>query len=430
MVGVIVGLGAPTLLSAQETGGDEVGAEKADSKKEEAEKGRADAEKQDSERKERSRPTQFGGKKPHEMNEAELEEAGYLWEPESEHGPSLVGGLVAAVPGSVVHGMGHYFVRNSQAGQDLLLLELGALAALGGSGLLYGLVDNRDSFWGETGLLALQIGGALYSISYVADVVGVSKGTESQLSRVSQRVDGVLVEGGYTFLLVNDLPCDASSPCQAVDVGLMAHLGNVTLRPYARLSMYPFNTYDELGVELNWHVVPGQSPQEYFGFGFSLSQVSFTGLKGTQPDASLITDGVGGESQNDSRAVSRLEIALADLSLDLEVLLQHLDNVLVQSSAGLGIGFNSGERAAVPGSRRAPYVFLEHAFLFNLTPELMMRPYYIFSEAEAVGRSSEWIGAFGFEAVWTPMADWDIYVDGRGGNGAMVSSGVRYNIWE
>ena len=111
---------------------------------------------------------------------------------------------------------------------------------------------------------------------------------------------------------------------------------------------------------------------------------------------------------------------------------------LSEDQGGLGLGLiarvllweEMGRTIACPPRKQSIFGPEVSPILFNLTPELMMRPYYIFSEAEAVGRSSEWIGAFGFEAVWTPMADWDIYVDGRGGNGAMVSSGVRYNIWE
>ncbi|MEO1271490.1 MAG: hypothetical protein AAFX99_25635, partial [Myxococcota bacterium] len=175
------------------------------------------------------------------------------------------------------------------------------------------------------------------------------------------------------------------------------------------------------GLDMDWRLLPGQTPQEYGAIGLSLSQVTFGALN-AQTDNLLPT----GE---ENKSVLRLEFA-ARLSLELDVLLQHLQNVLMQTSLGIGLGLNSGERAAVPGDSRTAYVFLEQAFAFNLTPKWRLRPYYIYSEAEAVGQFVDWIGAFGTEVVWTPLDDWDVYIDGRGGAGAMVSSGVRYNVWD
>lgn len=94
----------------------------------------------------------------------------------------------------------------------------------------------------------------------------------------------------------------------------------------------------------------------------------------------------------------------------------------------MGVGFadGAGARAAIPGSQTRAYFVMEPALMVNLTPDLLLRPYYIYSEAELLRPLDAGLGLFGAEVRLRTQEDLEIHIDLRGGQGVGIAFGTTW----
>ncbi len=149
---------------------------------------------------------------------------GYQLRPPDEPAGSLAGGLIAVVPGALVHGAGHWYVGDRPTAVRLLLAELTGVVLVVGSELL-GAATNDSGELGAPRRVLTHAGGLLFVGSWAADIVGSFKGAES-FAPDSTRLEHTALGIGYRFTN------DPLSPARHhIVVGLDADVGWLYVRP-------------------------------------------------------------------------------------------------------------------------------------------------------------------------------------------------------
>lgn len=341
------------------------------------------------------------------MDEEELRQAGFEWESQNARSGSVVAGLVATGPGFFFHGLGHLYAGDTDTGWSLLGSEGIGMGLLLGGALLY-LGTERDSFASKAGMGVAQIGGATFSIGYLSDVIGSFKGSQSELLQLSTPDEGVGAQARYTLLLAQGLNFH----------NLLRVRGNLD---FGRLYFYPeaeldvLLDYQRYGGVAGLQVVRGE-PRNHLALQLRVERASFTEASGAR---SVSADG------RDNNAVLRAQVE-TELSLNMGQLIDHLRNIVQVLRVGVGFADGAGARAAIPGSQTRAYFVMEPALMVNLTPDLLLRPYYIYSEAELLRPLDAGLGLFGAEVRLRTQEDLEIHIDLRGGQGVGIAFGTTW----
>jgi hypothetical protein len=353
---------------------------------------------------EEERPTRR--KRLAEMEEAELSAAGFEWEAQNAREGSLVAGLVALGPGAVFHGIGHLYVGDRDTGWGLLLSEgIGGGVLLAGA-LLY-LGTERGSLPGQAGMGMAQLGGAAFTLGYLGDVIGAFKGSEAELLPLSTPEEGIGAHARYTLLLSPSLRFH-----NLLTAELDLDFGRVYLRPEVELE--PLLLYQRYGGVAGLRVVRGET-WNFLALQLRVERASFAPESGGQ----AIFDGIVHD------AVLRAQVE-TQLSLDLGQLIGHLRHMVYTLTAGVGFADGAGARAALPGTESRAYFVTRSTLALNLTPELLLRPYYIFSETELLRPLDAGFGLFGAELRLRPRKALEVHLDLRGGRGSALGLGLTW----
>ncbi|MFN3196800.1 MAG: hypothetical protein ACE366_00085 [Bradymonadia bacterium] len=104
-------------------------------------------------------------------------EQGYIDRPEFEPPGSMLGGLLASVPGFLIHGVGHYYMGERETALALLIAEVVGVAALLASAFMKQPVEDNAGY-GAPRQWLLHTGIMLFSVSWLADIVGAFKGSD------------------------------------------------------------------------------------------------------------------------------------------------------------------------------------------------------------------------------------------------------------
>jgi hypothetical protein len=341
------------------------------------------------------------------MDEEELRQAGFEWEAQNARSGSVIAGLVATGPGFFFHGLGHLYAGDRETGWSLMGSEgIGAGLLLSGT-LLY-LGTKRDSFASKSGMGLAQLGGATFSVGYLSDVIGSFKGSQSELLPLSTPAEGLGAHGRYTLLLADGLNFH-----NLLRVRAHMDFGRVYIHPEAELDV--LLDYQRYGAVAGLRVVRGE-PRNHLALQLRVERASFTQASGGR---SVSADG----SSND--AVLRAQVE-TELSLNMGQLIDHLRNIVQVLRVGVGFADGAGARAAIPGNQTRAYFVMEPALLINLTPSLLLRPYYIYSEAELLRPLDAGLGLFGGEVRLQTQEDLEIHIDLRVGQGVGLMFGTTW----
>lgn len=155
---------------------------------------------------------------------------GYIERPEDQPAGSLLGGLLATVPGFLVHGVGHYYMGEHTTAVGLLIAEVVGVAALIAGALLDGAVEGSGSL-GPGRQWLLHTGIMLFSVSWLADIIGAFKGA-SPLPLDDNQYDRNRMGLSYRYT------SDPLTPfAHYIVLWYELHLGRVYLRPMADLEV-------------------------------------------------------------------------------------------------------------------------------------------------------------------------------------------------
>lgn len=183
---------------------------------------------------------------------------GYLERPDDELVGSLGGSLMALTVGTVVHGVGHFWVEERTTGIILLATELAA-------GLVWlaaqWIEDSTNGSGGSVAVAKLlnHLGMTLFVGSYLADIVGTFTGT-TPFSPDSTRVEGSTFGVAYRY---------TDSPLDNFRHHLVGRLnidtGWVYLRPL--IDLEASLDYRRVDLDLGFRVIRGADPHEHVAIG-------------------------------------------------------------------------------------------------------------------------------------------------------------------
>jgi hypothetical protein len=344
------------------------------------------------------------------MDEGELRAAGFEWEAQNAYQGSWVAGLVATGPGFFFHGLGHLYTGDSQTGWSLLGSEgLGLGLMLAGT-LLYASGDEASLSQGF-GLGLGQVGGATFALGWMSDMMGSFKGSEQTFLPVTMDRGRFGGRAAYSVVSVPGLDVH-----QLLDVSLLGDFGVAFVRPYASLD--PLLEYQLYGGEAGLRVVQGSGPQDWLALKLRVERAQFGPQSGAQVE---LRRGVVLDSVLRSQGT-------VGASLDLGQVFEHLRHAVHILDVGIGFA-DRGElrRVAVPGERGGQaYFVLEQSVAVNLSSSMTLRPFYIYSAAELVAPLDVGLGVFGAELRLTPSEGLEVSLQGKAGDGVVVSAGLVY----
>lgn len=350
-----------------------------------------------------------------DMTDKELSEAGFEWEAKNSYKGSLVAGSVAAVPGFFFHGLGHFYAGDKENGWSILLSE-GIGVGMMLSGLLLYATNKESGFFAESGLATAQVGGIIFSLGYLSDVVGSFKGSESRLPDLFPQHTGLSAQTSYRLLNVPGLKVH-----NLIEAEGELDFGFFFARP--EVSIGALLNYQRYGCDFGLRLVEGRSNHDSLSFVVHIDRASFAAGSGVQRHYATTTE--SGVQTELADAVLRLR-GFAELSLDMEQFIDHLSNMIMVSTVGIGFADGVGPRAAFPGNRSTSFLILRQSLLFHLSSRVAVKPFYRYEEAELVGQLGAGFGSIGSEVFMRPRKDFELSASAEKGEGYSVMMGVRY----
>lgn len=236
---------------------------------------------------------------PTELDENELEAQGWEVSDEVFRPGDAWGGLLALTGGLVVHGAGHFFVRDVDYGVRLLASELIALTAFTVGTLLTTRVGDRSDGAYYTGAALQVAGGGLFFWGYLGDVIGTFKSTTVRLPSATDRPMGFSGQLLYSSVF-----------------GSTVAIGSIGELDLAWLS-------ERLEVELHTEYAPVP------GFYGVLLRAGYRLPVGKLPRTALVVEGVFGEEAARGHGWGRDRVAAGvHVTVDMGEILPHVQGLL------------------------------------------------------------------------------------------------------
>ena len=88
--------------------------------------------------------------------------------------------MVALIPGSLVHGAGHWYRGDLKSSQRILFLEGASLLALLSAYSMEHSLDQEKAFNRSSTQWFYHIGGVLFVTTWLADIIGAFRGDQFQ----------------------------------------------------------------------------------------------------------------------------------------------------------------------------------------------------------------------------------------------------------
>ncbi len=346
-----------------------------------------------------------------EMNTEELREAKFEWESRSAFQGSATAGAIAAGPGLVFHGFGHFYSGDAETGWDLLLGE-GIGLALGLVGYVIVAASDESSTFNDVGVGVGHLGGTLFATGWFIDIIGSLQGNQSELPAPSlRRVPGEAT-GRYRFLRTDNF--DAF---HLIEAELMFDFGVVYLRP--RTLQDALLNYQEYGGDFGLRVVEGVDQRDYLALELEVDWANFRPDSGAQ---------VLSESGRIMANPLRVDLSV-DVSLDLSTFVNHLKHAVQRVVFGIGFGRDVGARSFFPGEREKTWLHYEHHLYVNIGRDLVLHPFYEFNESNPVEPISNSLGVFGTVLHIVPRKGLTLDLSVAVGNGVTTAAGISYRMF-
>jgi hypothetical protein len=346
-----------------------------------------------------------------EMSPEELREGGFEWESQSAFQGSATGGAIAAGPGLIFHGLGHFYSGDADTGWNLLLGE-GIGLALGLVGFFVVAATDDASTFNDVGIGIGHLGATMFATGWFIDIIGSLQGNEGELRAPSLRRVPGQATGRYRFLRT-----DGFEVFHMVEADLLFDLGVVYLRP--RTIQDAVLNYQEYGGDLGLRVVEGVDERDYLALELEVDWANFR-------------PGSGAQATSDSGKVlaNPLRVDLSvDVSLDLSTFVNHLKHAVQRVELGIGFGRDVGARAFFPGEREKTWLHYEHHLYVNIGRDLVLHPYYEFDESSLVSPISSVVGVFGTALHIVPRKGLTLDLSVAVGDGVTTAAGISYQLF-
>ena len=139
------------------------------------------------------------------MDEQELRDAGFVFGDQSRGaGARSTGTLLAITAGTLVHGVGHWYLGDQRSATALAIMEGASVLLWSAAGFLP-LLSGADFGQAPYSRPLLYSGLGLFGASYVLDVIGTIQGSEQLSFRNANRVKGASVGVRYGYLQLDDV---------------------------------------------------------------------------------------------------------------------------------------------------------------------------------------------------------------------------------
>ena len=125
-------------------------------------------------------------------------DAGYAGRPDEQPAGSLLGGLIALVPGFLIHGLGHFYTGDDESGLDLLIAEVAGIALVLAGVFVGEGTDNSGPSGGPRRLLT-HAGVLLFAGSWAFDTVGTLKGA-AEFDPIADKERALSAGLGYRYV--------------------------------------------------------------------------------------------------------------------------------------------------------------------------------------------------------------------------------------
>lgn len=335
---------------------------------------------------------------PTRLDDGALAEEGWSFSPERTSPGSPGAGLVALTGGSLWHGVGHLMVDDRRSSLRLLAMEGVAVAAFAGGTLARRLGDGPAIR--EAGATIQVAATSVFAASWIADVLGATKGGGSDLPENTRRLDGLAAEAYFASLLGG-----ANTVTNAVVLRLPWEARRGALVPYAELG--GDLAYTRLGV--------------LGGVRFPL---------GAREDSWLQLGGGGEETRDREAGTGRTQLrAQAHLSLDLGEWFPHLRGLVWENDLSLAVDHllleSDGLRRFRADTRtwNVPYGFALHV---NVDRVVNLGIGYRRDHDALVGDLGRRVGQLVGRLSIVPRNRLGIELEGQQGASTRILLGLRY----
>ena len=351
----------------------------------------------------------FREQEPWEMDEEELEEAGWYSEDTDTHPGSLSDGLLALTLGTIVHGIGHYNAGDVRTGDQLLRSEGIALGAFGIGVLVTELTNNDGNLAFLDGFFTV-FGASLFVASWLVDVIGTFKGSGTDFPPNSRSLSQISASAAYSHLVDVGFPME-----NALNVQIRLDSGDLYLYPRSLIGIN--HGYFSVGAATGFRFGLGRRLLSFFQLQLEGDEVVFDEL-GFAFEAIVVSTG---------------------FSVDLGDFSAHLDGLVYHYDVGLGaqfFRFDFEERLNISSSEDDSQTLLvvDTGLSANLADELRLDFGYLQRPEQVFGNLSHDFGAFFATLTYTLSTELDFYLDARLGGGFQIFAGTTFFLkrpqWE
>jgi hypothetical protein len=336
---------------------------------------------------------------PWNLSEQELEATGWQWSPAGLEDGSVVSGILAAtVPGVVFHGVGHITAGDDRTGWTLFVAELVSVASMGAGFLTRELTDS-DGGWAALYRPTTLLGGSIFLATWLLDVIGTFKGSSSDFPSSSHSVRARSLSVAYTYLASEGLPL---ANAVVADV-------HIDWGPFF------FDLGSDFGLDAEYVRFDLGAGMR---FGLGRRDLSYIALELEASEAIFGDLGFAFEAI----------VATVGLSLDLGDVFAHLDGVIYRNRIGFGtqlIRFDFDESSGPLAPDNVSNLMVAEASMSaNATENFLIEIGYLDRPDALLTNVSSSVAAFFATLTLVVSERFDVYVDGRLGDGFQLFTGT------
>ena len=339
------------------------------------------------------------------MTLEEAREAGFVFGSDEEEESRTSATLMAATAGLVVHGAGHWHMKESRTAGILLATELTGLA-LAGSALTWQALSDGSPASRVFAGPAVFAGSGLFAVSYLADIMGTVQSVELGLPQNDGRLRGVSGHAEYSFLRLDGYP---GSTLQLLTVGATADLGFGYLEAETAQDVYLDTS--RYGADLGWRFWRGPGRHNFVFVEVEGDALQFRGV-GPFTRFGLVAE--------------------LGLSFDVGQLISQLRHLVVGSSIGWGRHWYQLPDAEeeLGGAYHSDFIPFEMFMSLNLNDQLNARLSYKRRDGAFLQSDSRLLGMAGAELTFRTGSAADLILRAEAGGGYALSTGLRVWFWE
>ncbi len=336
------------------------------------------------------------------MNESELKDAGFVFSDRDRSDLSSTGTILSLTVGSLVHGVGHFYIGDSATGLFLFGMEMASIVAMLGAGVYAFSTGNADGGVAfSSGLFKLGVSG--FFASWVLDILGTLQGDQIVFPVNEGPERGMYATIGYRLVEANGTPMR-----HGFDAGLA--FDNDFFRLSAGTTQDVLLDLQQYRARIGTRPLIAAPRLTWLGASGGAEYTRFTGF--------------GEFGHLDVDAQLEFSMALAAISSSFD-----------QLSAGGSIGW--GQRATLLpdetdtlewGERRDRFLFDLHGEL-GVTERLSARVGYRNSDGILFPAQSPFVGITYLDLLYRSAGFGDLILGAAFGDGVMLTAGGRLWLW-